>query len=287
MEQKEAIRILESRGCILVSEDYHSDIRAYQRAKDVLPSHRKKLELLNSKTNTKVGNFDVEISASPIFWDKKNNGRVQISVSRDGKYVTSDWLNIDEFRDYMARKLKDKILTSLKYQLQQDLQSASTKDSADLSKKLRYYSDAVDEVIDSTVDTFEDSFEDIKKKIHRYTVYYKSLSNRERNKENLRRKAESNYRKEVPIKVGDSVYGIGRATECRPGKDYIVTKIDGDTAWLAPENGRGKNLKEKIYSLAKNIDDTFFDDPKNAEPEFNQAQYQFDRYNTDQEDFEE
>jgi len=263
-----------------LDEDWREDARTAKAAKWVHDFHQKRLEKLNFKIDTSVGDFNVRIIPN---W----KGGLEVRV-----YLGDDYLfykifdDVESLKNYIADGLTDRIYEAVREKFYNKIQKMPRDEAKSVLRRFDGLLDELDKGIKLEID-----FDKLEKALHRYVVYSRALNARSSNKSNLENRARRNFEKEHGFEVGDVVYGTHRS-DLRDGKAYVITAIEKNASdnrhWkykVEPENGRGQGAIVYGYQLYLDSDaiDAAVrnpDDPKYT-PKFDQQQYMMDRYSAD------
>lgn len=264
-----------------LDEDWKQSSKEYLNAKDVLQSHRDKLNSLNYELNTDYGDYNVQIKFSDPC-----DIEIKLQVcNKNGNYVGSKWFKTGkELKSFLFNEkggLTQLIYNDIKSRFKRLLSDDSITPT-ELQKKISELNSKLDSIyneIDIEIDEDE-----IDKKLHKFTVYYQALKNRESNKYNLKWKAQAEFRKEHKFEVGDTVHGKSGRTSMIAGKPYVISEINGYKALVKPENGRGKSHEVYLDDLILDLDDVDKainnpDDPKYNK--FDKQKYMMNRYSAE------
>lgn len=265
-----------------LDEDWKQSSKEYLNAKDVLQSHRDRLNSLNYKLNTDYGDYKVKIDFTNLY-----DVEIKLQVwYKDGiNYVGSKWFKTGkELKSFLFDKnggLTQLIYNDIKTRFKRLLSDDSIT-PADLHKKISELNSRLDNIYDEI--DIEIDEDEIDKKLHKFTVYYQALKNRESNKSDLRWKAQNEFKKEHKFEEGDTVYGKSGRTSMTVGKPYVISEIDGDKALVKPENGRGKSHKVYLADIFLDLADVDNainnpDDPKYNK--FDKQKYMMNRYSAE------
>lgn len=262
-------------------EDWKQSSKEYLNAKDVLQSHKDRLNSLNYELNTDYGDYKVQIKFSNMY-----DIEIKLQVcNKNGNYVCSKWFKTSkELKSFLydengglTKLIYDDIKARFKRLLSDD--SITPKD---LQKKISELNNKLDNINNEI--NIEIDEDEIDKKLHKFTVYYQALKNRESNKYNLKWKAQAEFRKEHKFEEGDTVHGKSGCTSMTDGKPYVISEIDGNMALVKPENGRGKSHRVHLSDIILDSDDVDKainnpDDPKYNK--FDKQQYLMNRYSAE------
>lgn len=264
-----------------LDEDWKQSSKEYLNAKDVLQSHRDKLNSLNYELKTDYGDYKVKISFSNIY-----DTEIKLEVwNKDGHYTGSKLFKSGkELKNFLFDEnggLTQLIYNDIKARFKRLLSDDSItptelhKKISELNSKIDNINDAIDIEIDE---------DEIDKKLHKFTVYYQALKNRESKKSDLRWKAQNDFRNEHKFEEGDTVIGKSNRTSMIAGKPYVISEIDGDIALVKPENGRGKSHRVHLSDIFLDLDDVDKainnpDDPKYNK--FDKQKYMMNRYSAE------
>ena len=268
-----------------LNEDWRDTAREYANSKTVKDFHVQRLNSLDYKLSTKYGDWNVKIS-----FETDN-----IRVTVDGKqYIGSNWFNTgSEVKAFLFDGgLRDKIYKSIRQNLASKLNSDSL--TSDEMKKLLVDAEKQVNMLQNEIDLKIDE-EELDKKLHRYSLYSKAMSRRNRDRSNLRWQASREFEKQHELEVGDIVYGK-KNSNLRSGKEYVIKSISEPTSGrkvytVVPENGRGQTYNVSRNEIIQSSDQVSAaienpDDPKYNK--FDQQKYMMNRYsNTDDNEFNE
>jgi len=264
-----------------LDEDWKQSSKEYLNAKDVLQSHRDKLKSLNYELNTDYGDYNVQISFSNLY-------EIEIKLQvwyKDGHYVGSKWFKTGkELKSFLFDEnggLTQLIYNDIKTRLKRLLSDDSITPT-ELHNKISELNSKIDNI--NNVINIEIDEDEIDKKLHKFTVYYQALQNRESKKSDLRWKAQNDFRNEHKFEEGDTVYGKSGRTSMTAGKPYVISEIDGNMALVKPENGRGKSHRVNLSDIFLDSDDVQKainnpDDPKYNK--FDKQKYMMNRYSAE------
>lgn len=260
-----------------VDEDWRDDARTAKAAKSVEDFHRERLEKLNFKIDTSVGDFKVNIMPN---W----KGGLEVRVYLGDDYLFyENFVNGKEIKEFIENELSDEIYKRVREEFKYKIENMPRDEAKNTLRKFDSLLDELDKEIDLKID-----FDELDRKLHRYQVYSRALNARNDHKSTLENRARRNFEREHGFEVGDVVYGTHRS-DLRDGKAYIIDEIkknDKDKRyWLykvRPENGRGRGATVYGYQLYLDSDaiDAAVnnpDDPK-YDKKFDQQQYMMDRY---------
>lgn len=264
-----------------LDEDWKQSSKEYLNAKDVLQSHRDKLNSLNYELNTDYGDYKVKISFSNIY-----DTEIKLEVwNKDGHYVGSKWFKTGkELKNFLFNEnggLTQLIYNDIKARFKHLLSDDSITPT-ELQKKISELNSKIDNI--NNVINIEIDEDEIDKKLHKFTVYYQALKNRESKKSDLKVKARNEFKKEHKFEEGDTVYGKSGRTTLTDGKPYVISEINGYKALVKPENGRGKSHEVYLDDLILDLDDVDKainnpDDPKYNK--FDKQKYMMNRYSAE------
>lgn len=267
-----------------LNEDWKQTSKEYLKAKDVMSSHRDRLDSLNYKINTDYGDYSVQIS----FTTSGVNSDAEIKVAvwnKDGNYTGSKWFKTGkELKNFLYDEnggLTQLIYNDIKSRFKRLLSDDSITHT-ELQKKISELNSRLDNINNEI--NIEIDEDEIDKKLHKFTVYYQAIKNRESKKYDLRWKAQDEFRKEHKFEEGDTVYGKSNRTSMTAGKPYVISEIDGDMALVKPENGRGKSHRVHLSDILLDSDDVEKainnpDDPKYNK--FDKQKYMMNRYSAE------
>ena len=264
-----------------LNEDWKQSSKEYLNAKDVLQSHRDKLNSLNYELNTDYGDYNVQIKFNNLY-----EVEIKLQVwNKDGHYVGTKWFkNGKELKSFLFDEnggLTQLIYNDIKTRFKRLLSDDSITPK-DLQKKISELNSKIDNI--NNVINIEIDEDEIDKKLHKFTVYYQALKNRESKKYDLKWKAQNDFRNEHNFEVGDTVLGKSGRTSMTAGKPYVISEIDGDVALVKPENGRGKFHYVNLSDIILDSDDVDKainnpDDPKYNK--FDKQKYMMNRYSAE------
>lgn len=264
-----------------LNEDWKQSSKEYLNAKDVLQSHKDRLNSLNYELNTDYGDYNIQINFNNIYG-------VEIKLQvwyKGGNYVGTKWFKTGkELKNFLydengglTKLIYDDIKSRFKRLLSDDSITPS-----ELQKKISELNSRLDNINNEI--NIEIDEDEIDKKLHKFTVYYQALKNRESKKSELRFKAQNEFKKEHKFEEGDTVYGKSGRTSMTDGKPYVISEIDGDVALVKPENGRGKSHRVHLSDIFLDLDDVDKainnpDDPKYNK--FDKQKYMMNRYSAE------
>lgn len=234
-------------------------------------------------------NFSLQIKKGPLYTfsvkphlDLSGNSGFWVTVYRGEKF---EYITYSVFKtaEDLVKAITDgtivnQIYKHLKGKLADQLRRDISREEVDAEiDKYREEMKSLDAEIDQKIDPAE-----LNAKLKKYAKYYEVLNSRDSKKEELRRRAFSNYVSEHKFKVGDLVADKYGRSVLRSGKIYKIDDIKKDGAELkyhvVPENGKGMDhwvrggniiiASEQIRKAIENPDENTFD-----QDEYNMQRY--------------